>query len=101
MLKIFIRHRDFGAGALERLRAGANLRDHSASKAADGNTDSRSLGTLVINVWHEADHPQPLRARLSSGSEDESEATVAYAASQEAILAEVSEWLQRLAEVQS
>lgn len=75
------------------------LSDESASDA-DGGAVPKDLGTLIINVWREAEHSQPLRARLIARSEDESEATTSYAAGLEAVLAEVTEWFQGLAEAQ-
>jgi hypothetical protein len=76
------------------------LTDEPASEATDDDAVTGSLGTLVINVWREAQHPQPLRARLTSRSEDDREATTRYAADLETVLAEVTEWYQGLAEQQ-
>jgi hypothetical protein len=76
------------------------LTDESASEASGGGLVSRNLGTLVINVWREAGHAKPLRARLSSRTEDDPEATTSYAADLDTVLAQVTDWYQGLAEAQ-
>lgn len=67
---------------------------------AGGGPVPRNLGTLVINVWREAEHAEPLRARLTSRSVDDPEATTSYAASLETVLADVTEWFLRLTRTQ-
>jgi hypothetical protein len=77
------------------------LIEHFASEATGGNKGvPRSLATLVINVWNEPEHSEPLRARITARSESAPEGTMTYAASREAILAEVSRWLDELADIQ-
>jgi len=69
-----------------------------ASEETDsGNGSPRSFATLVINVWHEPEHSEPLRARITARTEDASEGAISYAASEEAILTEVRRWLRELA----
>ncbi|CCQ45044.1 hypothetical protein ARTSIC4J27_976 [Pseudarthrobacter siccitolerans] len=51
-------------------------------------------------MWREAEHPMPLRARLSSRTEDDSEATTSYASDLDTVLAQVTDWYQGLAEAQ-
>lgn len=75
------------------------MTDESASEPS-GDMISRNLGTLVINVWREGEHAKPLRARLSSRTEDDSEATTSYAADLDTVLAQVTDWYQGLAEAQ-
>lgn len=67
-----------------------------ASEVADNNGAVQGEAILVIRVWFEADHPQPFRARLVSRSDDASKAITSYAASREAVLAGVREWLERM-----
>ena len=52
--------------------------------------------TLVISVWYEAGHNQPFRARLTSSSGGASQVATSYAASREAVLSSVDEWLGKL-----
>ena len=75
------------------------MTDETPSEPSGAMT-SRNLGTLVINVWHEGEHAKPLRARLSSRTEANSEATTSYAADLDAVLAQVTHWYQGLAEAQ-
>ena len=75
------------------------MTDESASEPS-GDMISRNLGTLVINVWREAEHAKPLRARLSSRTEANPEATTSYAADLDAVLTQVTDWYQGLAEAQ-
>ena len=75
------------------------MTEQFASEDTDGGKEvPRSLATLVINVWHEAEHTDPLRARITAKSETTPEATMTYARSREAILAAVNRWLDGLAE---
>lgn len=76
------------------------MTDESASEASDDEIVSSNLGTLVINVWREAEHAKPLRGRLSSRTEGDSEATTSYAADLDTVLAQVTDWYQGLAEAQ-
>lgn len=76
------------------------MTDDSAFAVAGGDTDLEVLGTLVITVWRESGHFQPFRARLSSRTDDDAEPTIIYAASQEAVLGDVKEWLQGLPQIQ-
>lgn len=52
--------------------------------------------TLVINVWFEAEHEQPFRARLTTTSNGMSEVVTRYAASEDAVLSGVRDWLRGL-----
>lgn len=58
----------------------------------------RSEASLVINVWHELEHPKPFRARIVSTSGNAREPEISYAASREAVLVSVEEWLRRVAD---
>lgn len=72
-----------------------------AAVASDTTEDQGTRGghsTLVVNVWYEAHHPEPFRARLTSMSGDAFEVTTKYAATREAVLSGVGEWLDGLFE---
>jgi hypothetical protein len=56
----------------------------------------RHEATFVISVWYEAEHPEPFRARLTSTSGEAIEAVTTYAASREAVISRVREWLSDL-----
>lgn len=66
-----------------------------ASLMANGGV-GHGEATLVISVWYEAEHHEPFRARLTSMLGDPPEAVTIYAASREAVLSSVDEWLGRL-----
>jgi hypothetical protein len=69
-----------------------------ASMVANDGGVGRSEATLVINVWHETEHHEPFRARLVFTSGDAPGAEISYAASREAVLASVDEWLRKVAD---
>ena len=74
------------------------IEQFASEETDDGQGAPRSLATLVINVWHEAEHTEPLRARITARYETSPEGSTRYAGSREAILAEVERWLDEVAE---
>jgi hypothetical protein len=66
------------------------------ASTADDRETGHSKATLVISVWHEAEHQQPFRARLTSTSGEASDAVISYAGSPEAVLSSVYQWLGTL-----
>ncbi|UKA56289.1 hypothetical protein LFT45_10525 [Arthrobacter sp. FW305-BF8] len=52
--------------------------------------------TMVINVWFEAGHALPFRARLTSTTGGAPETVTSYAATREAVLSSVEKWLRNL-----
>lgn len=67
-----------------------------ASMMANEGEVGRHEATFVISVWYEAEHAEPFRARLTSTSGEASETVITYAASREAVISRVSEWLSNL-----
>lgn len=66
-----------------------------ASLMANGGV-GHGEATFVISVWYEAEHHQPFRARLTSILGNAPEAVTIYAASREAVLSSVDQWLGKL-----
>lgn len=71
------------------------MRAVASMTAKDGGSECDEA-TLVINVWYEAEHQEPFRARLTATSNGTSEVVTRYAANQDAVLSTVKEWLRRL-----
>jgi hypothetical protein len=71
------------------------VRAVASMTAKDGGIECDEA-TLVINVWYEAEHQQPFRARLTSTSNGMSEVVTRYASNQDAVLSAVREWLRGL-----
>jgi hypothetical protein len=63
------------------------------SEMKPGDEGERSQSSLVINVWHEAGHSSPFRARITSNLGDSLEPKIRYAGSRDAVLVAVNEWL--------
>lgn len=71
------------------------MRAVASMTANDGGSECNEA-TLVINVWFEAEHQQPFRARLTSTSNGTSEVVTRYAANKDAVLSSVRDWLRGL-----
>jgi hypothetical protein len=67
-----------------------------ASMMANEGEFGRHEATFVISVWYETEHAEPFRARLSSSAGEGAETVITYAASREAVISRVSEWLSGL-----
>ncbi|MFJ5696033.1 hypothetical protein ACIP9X_19590 [Arthrobacter sp. NPDC093125] len=67
-----------------------------ASMTANHEGSEWNEAALVINVWFEAEHQQPFRARLTSTSNGTSEVVTRYAANKDAVLSSVEDWLRGL-----
>lgn len=84
-----------GAGRMKAIRGRGRVLTVASTMGKDGEA-GHDEATLVINVWHEVEHYEPFRARIVSTSGDKREAEISYAASREAVLSSVDEWLRKV-----